>query len=73
MDVPHEHEAIKYNVSLNQEVTMFKLDMRSVQVPGSQNKNKQLSHAQKKRPYFPLYWLFRDPCFMVYYNPHITG
>ena len=46
MDVLHEHGALRYIVSLNQEVTMFKLDMRSVQVPGSQNKNKQLSHAK---------------------------
>ena len=32
-----------------------------------------MSH-EKKTSYFPFYWLVnRDPYFMVYYNPYITG
>ena len=28
---------------------------------------------RKKKPYFPLYWLFSMILTLVYYNPHITG
>ena len=35
---------------------------------------KIIEPRKKKRPHFPLYWLFnRDPYVMVYYNPHIIG
>ena len=34
-----------------------------------------VQHEPRKKPsYFPLYWMVnRDPYFMVYYNPYITG
>ena len=53
---------------------LFLLGKRSGEVLGvSLLRYIYLSHG-KKNSYFPLYWLAkRDPYFMNYYNPYITG